>query len=161
MERLGTTPACVGQQRGPAMASAAEQEISALDSDKLRRMGLGGVHALLLLLLLGLVNTFWLELPEDEASGSMWGEAKPLWMLVAHILIAVIVLAFALMITVVAFKGGDSYWKGVSVVALLGILIGFGAGMGFMGSGDDITSFVMALGCVVAIGAYASGLARR
>lgn len=126
----------------------------------MKTLVLGGVHSLLLLLLLGLVNTFWLDVPED-ATGSLWSVVQPQWMLWAHIVVSVLVLGFAIVILVKAFQTKDSRWRAVSAAAAVGILLGFVGGMGFMGSGDDVSSFVMALGCVIAIGAYSTGLAKR
>ena len=114
--------------------------------------------ALLGQLVLGLVNTFWLKLPE---SGAGWKAASPAAMLSAHMIFGTAVFGLSVWLIVVAIRRRSRLWIGTSVVGIAGILIGFGGGSAFMSQvSNDAASFAMALGCVLAIAAYAYGLFR-
>jgi hypothetical protein len=107
-------------------------------------------------LLLGMANTFWLEVPE---SGSAWNVAQPAWLVTAHMTLGTALVVLALWIGWISIRTRDHAWITASVVGLIGIVVGFAGGTAFMGDpSSDMTSFVMAIGCAAAIGAYALGL---
>ena len=124
---------------------------------RLRTLGVAMVIALLVELLLGMANAFWLSLPE---SGSGWKAAGPQALLYNHIFVGAAIAVLGVWIAVGAWRARCRGWLVASGVGMLGILAGFGGGSAFMGDvGDDLASFVMAAGCAVAIGAYAVGAA--
>ena len=109
-------------------------------------------------LLLGMANTFWLEVPE---SGSGWSTAAPMGLLMGHTTVGVALLVLAVWIVVAAFRGHDRNWLTASAVGIAGILIAAGGGIAFMNeTSNDGASFLMAVGTAVALAAYALGLYR-
>ena len=126
------------------------------NTDGLRALGFAMVLALLGQLVLGMMNTFWLSLPE---SGAGWKAASPGVLLGSHMMFGTLVLVLAIWIAATAFRRRSRLWLAVSGVGTLGIVVAFGAGTAFMNSvSNDGASFAMALGCVLAIASYAYGL---
>lgn len=127
-------------------------------STRIRAHGAAMVLILLVQFLLGMANTFWLTVPD---SGSGWSAAAPMGLLMAHVTLGAALLVLALSIAVVAFRAHDRNWLAASSFGVLGIVIAAGAGTAFMGeTSNDGASFLMAVGTVLAIGAYAIGLYR-
>jgi hypothetical protein len=79
----------------------------------------------------------------------------------AHITLGALLLVLAVWILVLAVRSSDRGWVSASVVGIVSILVSFTAGSLFMGeTSSDVASYVMAVGCAVAIAAYALALAR-
>jgi hypothetical protein len=109
-------------------------------------------------LLLGMANTFWLQLPD---SGSGWTVGSSSGLLGIHMTLGVALVVLAVWIIVVAVRGRDRNWLTASIVGVVGILIAVGSGLAFMGQTDNnVASFFMAVGCALAIAGYALGLYR-
>jgi len=127
-------------------------------STRIRTLGAAMVVTLLLQLLLGMANTFWLTVPE---TGSGWSAAAPMGLLMAHTTLGAALLVLAVWIVVVAFRGKDRNWLTASAAGIAGILVAAGGGIAFMGqTSNDGASFLMTLGTAVALAAYALGLYR-
>jgi hypothetical protein len=125
-------------------------------TQRLRKLALMMIGSLLIEFLVGMANTFWLETPE---SGSGWSSAKPMWLLMLHIIWGVAILVLAIWIFVIARKLKSSSWFRLNLVGTLGILVAIGGGSSFMGDvSSDVPSMVMSVGWAVALGAYAVGL---
>jgi hypothetical protein len=127
-------------------------------STRIRNLGAAMVVILLVQLLLGMANTFWLAVPE---TGSGWSAAAPMGLLMAHTTLGAALLVLAVWIVVAALQGHDRNWLTASTVGIVGILVAAGGGTAFMGqTSNDDASFVMALGTAVALAGYALGLYR-
>jgi hypothetical protein len=125
---------------------------------RIRALGTAMILVLLAQVLLGMANTFWLEVPE---TGPAWNVAQPASLVTAHMTLGTALAVLAIWIGWIAIRTRDRVWIAASLVGLLGIVVGFVGGTAFMGDpSSDVTSFVMAVGCTVAIAAYALGLAR-
>ena len=125
---------------------------------RIRLLGAAMVLTLLGQLLLGMANTFWLSLP---GSGSGWNAASPAFLLTAHMTLGTALLVLAIWITVLAARLGDRGWVVASIVGIVAILVSFTGGSLFMGeTSSDGASYLMAVGCAVAIAAYALALYR-
>ncbi|HET7723479.1 MAG TPA: hypothetical protein VFK68_02470 [Propionibacteriaceae bacterium] len=126
---------------------------------RLRTLSVTLLALLLAQVLLGLANTFWLELPE---SGSGWKAAQPMMLLNAHMALGLVTVVGAAWATARAIRGRHRAWTALSTTGVLGTVVALASGIGFMGHvADDTLSFLMGAGTVVAIGAYAWGLALR
>ena len=122
-------------------------------------LGLIMTHTLILQILLGLANTFWLSTPE---SGSGWSSASPNWLVSLHMLLGIVLVGLAIWIAVGAWRTDSAIWKRASVLGIIGLVGAFVTGIAFMSDvSQDVWSFVMALGCCVSIVAYATGLYRE
>jgi len=140
----------------PSVDLAATAESST--STGLRMLGAAMVVILLGELLLGMANTFWLQLPD---SGSGWTAGTSSGLLGIHMILGVALVVLAVWIAVAAVRGRDRNWLTASIVGVAGILLAFGSGLAFMGqTSNNVASFCMALGCALAIAGYALGLYR-
>lgn len=127
-------------------------------TDRLPVLGLAMIHTLVLQLLLGLANTFWLKVPD---SGSGWQDNSPAWLLGLHMLLGVALLVLAVLIGTRASRAGSAAWQRASLVGIVGLLVAFAGGVWFMGDvSNDLASFVMAVGWAISLVGYATGLAR-
>ena len=125
---------------------------------RMRLLGAAMVLTLLGQLLLGMANTFWLSLPD---SGSGWNVASPALLLTAHMTLGTALLVLSVWIAVLAARLRDRGWVVASVVGIAAILVSFTGGSLFMGeTSNDGASYLMAVGCAVAIAAYALALYR-
>jgi hypothetical protein len=125
---------------------------------RIRLLGAVMVVTLLGQLLLGMANTFWLSLPD---SGSGWNAASPAFLLTAHMALGTALLVLSIWIAVLALRLGERGWSVASVVGIVAILVSFTGGSLFMGeTSNDGASYLMAIGCAVAIAAYALALYR-
>ncbi len=121
-----------------------------------RVLGAAMVVVLLGQFLLGMANTFWLDLPEE---GRGWDAASPAWLLSAHMALGTALLVLAAWIAVVAVRRRAGAWLVASAVGIVGVVVAFAGGTGFMGdTSNDTASFVMACGWALAIGGYALAL---
>jgi len=122
-------------------------------------LGLIMTHTLVLQILLGLANTFWLSTPD---SGSGWSSASPNWLVSVHMLLGIVLVGLAIWIAVRAWRTDDAIWKRASVLGIIGLFAALAAGIAFMSDvSQDGWSFVMALGCCVSVVAYVTGLYRE
>ena len=144
----------------PMTPPAADQAATARSSTSTRLRSLGAAMVVILLgeLLLGMANTFWLQLPD---SGSGWTAGSSSGLLGIHMLLGLALVVLAVWIAVAAVRGRDRNWLHASIVGVVGILLAFGSGLAFMGqTSNNVASFCMALGCALAIAGYALGLYR-
>lgn len=124
----------------------------------IRTLGVAMVLTLLAELVLGMANTFWLQLPD---SGSGWKAGAASALLMMHMALGLTLLVLAVWISVAAFLGRDRNWLTASAVGVFAILLAIGAGFAFMSqTSNDGASFLMAVGTALGIGAYALGLYR-
>jgi hypothetical protein len=124
----------------------------------IRTLGVAMVLTILGELVLGMANTFWLQLPD---SGSGWKAGAASALLMMHMTLGITLLVLAIWIAVAAFRGRDRNWLTASAVGALGILLAIGGGFAFMSqTSNDGASFLMAVGTSLAIAAYAVGLYR-
>lgn len=124
-----------------------------------RTLGAAMVLTLLVQLLVGMANTLWLTVPD---SGSGWATASPAGLLMAHIGLGTLLLVLAVWIALLAWRGRDRTWLTASAVGVLGVVIALGAGLTFMSDvSNDVASYLMAAGTVIAIAGYVYGLYRR
>jgi len=122
----------------------------------IRALGAAMVIALLGQLVLGFANTLWLAVPE---TGSAWASAAPAALISAHMMVGVALVVLAVWIGRLAIRSRDRTWLAVTGVGVVGIVLGIAGGTIFMGdTTSDGASFLMAVGCTIALGAYALGL---
>jgi|GEM_PF-934820 len=142
----------------PTAPAPNEQATPARSDELLGRLGTSIIHTLLLQIVVGVANAEWLDVP---ATGNAWTESKPMVLLMIHILLGVALTVLGIWIAVLAFKAKSASWKVPSVIGIIGIIVGMGAGAGFMSAnGDAGSTMAMTVGGVVAIGAYVVGLAK-
>ena len=94
----------------PAADLAATAELST--STRLRMLGAAMVVILLGELLLGMANTFWLQLPD---SGSGWTAGSSSGLLGIHMILGVALVVLAIWIAIAAVRGRDRNWLHASI----------------------------------------------
>lgn len=151
---LSTMPTKTTSQPTPGAAVKAEST----KTIGIRTLGATMVLTLLGELVLGMANTFWLQLPD---SGSGWKAGAASALLMMHMVLGLTLLVLAIWIAVGAFRGRDRNWLTASAVGVLAILLAIGGGFAFMSqTSNDGASFLMVVGTALGIGAYTLGLYR-
>jgi hypothetical protein len=117
------------------------------------------IVALLFQVVVGVANALWLEVP---TTGNAWSASAPLQLLNAHLWLGTAITVVAIWVVVDAVRSRSRVWIVSSVVGLLGVVVALGGGSAFLSTnGDAGTSFMMAVGCVVAIAAFIVPVAKR
>ncbi len=129
------------------IASPAERALR-----RLPKLGMAMILALLLQVVVGVADALWLDVPE---TGNAWAESAPLMLLNAHLLLGTAITLLGLWMLVDAIRSRARIWIIATVVGLLGVILALGGGAAFLSTnGDPGSSFLMAIGCVVAIAAF-------
>lgn len=126
---------------------------------RLTALGIGMIAALLLQVVVGVADAVWLEVPE---TGNAWTASAPMPLLNAHLLLGTGITALALWMLVDAIRSRARVWIISTVVGLLGVITALGGGSAFLSTnGDPVSSFMMTIGCVVAIAAFIAPVVKR
>jgi len=75
-----------------------------------------------------------------------------------HVLVALGLLGHSIMLFVRSIKTHSKPWTWVSTIGMLGIMAAFSNGLSFLDFNHDFSSFIMAMGYIVATIAYGVGL---
>lgn len=145
------------------MSSQTSTVQTAPPTDRLRRrlsvLGIGMLVALLLQVVVGVADALWLDVPK---TGNAWAGSAPLMLLNAHLLLGTAITLLALWMLVVAIRSRARVWIIATIVGLLGVVVALGGGSAFLSTnGDTGSSFMMAIGCVVAIAAFIAPIVKR
>jgi heme A synthase len=114
----------------------------------------GLIIGLVVQYLLGMYVNMFVPFPEQGSEAQMWEFAKSHPSVMAHILIGTILLLNALFFFIRALRSKDTIWKKTSGLGVLGIVIAFVAGEQFIGSQNDVLSYAMSLGFILALLSY-------
>jgi hypothetical protein len=118
----------------------------------------GLIIGLVLEYLLGMYVNMYVSFPESGSESQMWEFAKTQPVLMAHILVGALLLLNSLWLLFRAFKAKDLVWKKAAGFGALGILIASFGGESFIGSQNDLFSYLMASGFILALVSYFWGL---
>ena len=145
------------------MTSPTSTAQTASPTDRARRrlstLGVAMIVALLFQMVVGVADALWLDVPK---TGNAWAESAPLMLLNAHLLLGTAITLLALWMLVDAIRCHARVWIISIVVGLLGIIVALGGGSAFLSTnGDPGSSFMMAIGCVVAIAAFIAPIVKR
>lgn len=121
---------------------------------KLKRSALAAVGLLLLISLLGIYTALFIEIPQGEG----WSFMSSSLILLAHAVLGTLLIFHALSIVMMARKTKSALWMGISVVALVGILVSVGTGSSFISADNDWLTFIMSLGFTLSTFAYVYGI---
>ena len=126
---------------------------------RLSTLGIAMIVALLLQVVVGVADALWLDVPK---TGNAWAESAPLMLLNAHLLLGTAITLLALWMLVDAIRSRTRIWIVSTVIGLLGVVVALGGGSAFLSTnGDPGSSFMMAIGCVVAIAAFIAPMVKR
>ena len=145
------------------MSSPTSTALTAPPTARVRRrlwtLGIAMIAALLLQVVVGMADALWLNVPK---TGNAWAESAPLILLNAHLLLGTAITLLALWMLVDAIRSHARIWIISTVVGLLGVITALGGGSAFLSTnGDPGSSFMMAIGCVVAIAAFIAPAVKR
>jgi hypothetical protein len=119
---------------------------------RLPKLGMAMILALLLQVVVGVADALWLDVPE---TGNAWATSAPQMLLNAHLLLGTAITLLGLWMLVDAIRSRARVWIVSTLVGLLGVIAALGGGSAFLSTnGDPGASFLMAIGCVVAIAAF-------
>lgn len=138
---------------------------------KLRGQALGLLSLLGIQFVLGMVLNLFVQLPKTHPgiTGSYISRALHgfIWaltngagvILLLHVVVAVGLLLGSLTLVIRTLITKDRSWIRVSIIGALGVLAALTNGLAFLGYNNDVNSFVMALGFMVAATSYSTALA--
>ena len=137
---------------------------------KLRLQSIGLLSMLALQFILGMMLNLFVTLPNKHPgqtgnyfvrSGHSFAWAISLGggiTLFLHVLIAIGLLTGSIAFVVRAAKAHSKRWLWVSSIGLVGILTAFSHGLAFLDFNNDVESFIMAMGYIVATVSYSAGI---
>lgn len=137
---------------------------------KLKHQAIGLLNGLALQFILGMILNMFVSLPAKHPgqsgnyfvrSGHSFGWAITLGggvTLFLHVIIAIGLLLGSAAFIVRAAKAHSKLWLWVSSIGFVGIITAFSHGLAFLDFNNDVDSFIMAMGYIVATIAYVSGI---
>lgn len=137
---------------------------------KLRRQSITLLAMLALQFILGMILKLFVTLPAKHPGqvGNYYVRSGHsfIWAitldggiaLFLHVLVAIGLLAHSIIFVIRAVKLGDKRWIWVGAIGLIGILAAFSNGLSFLDFNKAFSSFIMALGYIIATLAYATGI---
>ncbi|MBX4199427.1 hypothetical protein KW789_00855 [Candidatus Saccharibacteria bacterium] len=137
---------------------------------RLHRQSLGLLLMLIVQFVLGMVLDLFVELPKNHAgtSGDFISRAWHgfIWavssgggiVLTLHVIVAIGLILGSIGLVIRAAILRNRFWLAISIVGALGIFVALTNGLAFIGYGNDVNSFVMAMGFIVAAVAYSPAL---
>jgi hypothetical protein len=137
---------------------------------KLKHQSIGLLNGLALQFILGMMLNLFTTLPNKHPgqtgnyfvrSGHSFGWAITLGgglTLFLHVIVAIGLLLGSTAFVVRAAKAHSKLWLWVSSIGLIGILTAFSHGLAFLDFNNDVESFIMAMGYIVATVAYVTGI---
>lgn len=141
-----------------------------MEEQKLRGQSFGTLALLAAQFILGMVLNLFVTLPRTHPgqqgnyfvrSGHTFGWAITVGGGVAlflHVLVALVLLGSSISLFVRAVKSHKQFWIWVSGIGLLGILAAFSNGLAFLDFNHDSSSFIMAMGYILATVSYGMGV---
>lgn len=137
---------------------------------KLKQQCIGLLNMLALQFILGMILNLFVTLPNKHPgqSGNYFIRSSHnfAWAislgggvtLFLHVLVAIGLLLGSIAFVVRAVKAHSKLWIWVSGIGLIGILTAFSHGLAFLDYNNDVESFIMAMGYIVATVAYVTGI---
>jgi lysylphosphatidylglycerol synthetase-like protein (DUF2156 family) len=125
-----------------------------MNDAKLRSQSLGLLSMLGLQFILGMILNLFIKLPKDSNSLTMTIKHGGGLVLVLHILVAIGLLIGSLILVARSYVVKSRPWIIASIVGALGVIAALTNGLAFIGNNNDVNSFVMAIGFMVAATAY-------
>jgi uncharacterized membrane protein YhaH (DUF805 family) len=129
-----------------------------MNTSKLRGQTLGLLTMLGIQFILGIVLNLFVKLPENATLGSAIKHGGGV-VLVLHILVAIGLLIGSLTLAFRSYAERSRSWIIASIIGALGVIAALTNGFAFVNNDNDVNSFVMALGFIVAASAYSTALA--
>jgi hypothetical protein len=136
----------------------------------LKKQSFGLLSMLTIQFVLGMILNLFVELPKIHpgVTGNFASRAYHgfVWaissgggiVLVLHVLVAIGLLIGSIALVARAVAAGSKSWLSVSIVGALGVIVALTNGLAFIGYDNDVSSFVMAIGFIVAATAYSTAL---
>jgi lysylphosphatidylglycerol synthetase-like protein (DUF2156 family) len=125
-----------------------------MNEAKLRSQSLGLLSMLGLQFILGMILNLFIKLPKGSNSLTTTIKHGGGLVLVLHILVAIGLLIGSLILVARSYAAKSRSWIIASIVGTLGVIAALTNGLAFIGNSNDVNSFVMAIGFMVAATAY-------
>lgn len=133
---------------------------------KLHGQSIGLLSMLGIQFVLGMILNLFVKLPVSHpgTSGNYWARSwhSFVWALstaggialLLHVLVAIGLLVGSILLIVRAYRANNTAWEIVSIIGLVGVLAALTNGLAFLDYNQDASSFVMAIGFMIAATAY-------
>jgi divalent metal cation (Fe/Co/Zn/Cd) transporter len=129
-----------------------------MNNTKLRGQSIGLLSMLGIQFILGMILNLFIKLPDNpKGLGSAIKHGGGV-VLVLHVLIAIGLLIGSISLIARAYAARSKPWLIASIIGALGIIAALTNGFAFVGNNNDVNSFVMALGFLVAATSYSVAL---
>jgi len=122
----------------------------------LRRQSLGLLTMLSIQFILGMILNLFIDLPKNASIGTTLSHGGIV--LALHIIIALGLLIGSIILIVRSSAARSKAWLITSIIGALGIFVALTNGLAFIFNDDDVTSFIMAMGFIVAAATYSTAL---
>jgi len=127
-----------------------------MDNTVLRRQSLGLLTMLSVQFILGMILNLFVELPKNASLGSTLSHGGIV--LALHILVAIGLLLGSITLIFRSATAHSKSWLIASIIGALSIFVALTNGLAFIFNNDDVTSFIMAIGFIVAAAVYSTVL---
>ncbi len=144
-----------------------------METLKLRRQAEGLSAGLMLQFVLGIAANLFVTIPANHpgSQGSSYAtrsvdslnwilSGKSGWQLTFHVYLGLLLIVGTGILLVQSIQLHNIYWLKISSISLLGSIGAFFNGLGFVDFNKNISSFLMALCWVIALGSLVFGLSR-
>jgi hypothetical protein len=126
-----------------------------MNEAKLRGQSIGLLSMLGIQFILGMLLNLFVDLPKNASLSSAIKNGGGI-ILVLHILVAVGLLLGSVILVIRAYNAKNRPWLIASLVGALGIIGALTNGFAFVSSNNDVDSFIMAIGFMIAATAYST-----
>jgi uncharacterized membrane protein YhaH (DUF805 family) len=124
----------------------------------LRYQSIGLICALVVQYALGMYVNLYVPFPEGIVGNQLWEFAWSQPALAAHIILAILIFLGSIALCIRAARTRNRTWIWSAFIGLLAIFGAGASGASFIPSQNDIYSYSMALGFIVAIASYGRGV---
>jgi uncharacterized membrane protein YhaH (DUF805 family) len=125
-----------------------------MDYSKLRGQSIGLLSMLGIQFILGIILNLFVELPKNASLSTAIKHGGIV--LILHVLVALGLLFGSIGLVVRAYYAKNRPWLTASIFGALGVIAALTNGFAFIGSSNDVNSFIMAIGFMVAAAAYST-----
>jgi hypothetical protein len=125
---------------------------------KLRIQGIILIASLVVQYALGMYVNLYVSFPEGQVGDQLWEFAWSQPALAAHIILAILIFIGGIVLCIRAARARNRVWIWSSFIAFLAVLAAGASGASFIPSQNDLFSYSMALGFIVAIASYGWGI---
>jgi hypothetical protein len=129
-----------------------------MNTNRLRKQGIGMLVALTVEYLLGIAVNLYITFPNTKNQMLLWQFASKQVPLAMHMLVGILMVVGSLVLVILSLKLKDRSWVVCSVIGFIAIVLAALTGSQFIPTQENGYSFAMAACFIIAFLAYAVGV---